>query len=138
VIDIAVIVLAIAVAIWLVLAVMSLVSREKMPKLGLREVEKRLLGGTVFLALVWIIVFGSALKAKKSDAVAASVLPSASNGSCASVRPGMNVRDAKSVAGEPDEIRSEEAVRGPGAKVWIYKGSRCAIHITNDLVELVE
>ena len=36
-----------------------------------------------------------------------------------------------------DEKRSDEETRGPGATIWIYRDSRCAVHMFDDKVEFI-
>lgn len=37
-----------------------------------------------------------------------------------------------------DEVRDDEETRGPGAKMLVYRGSRCVVHLFEERVELVE
>jgi hypothetical protein len=98
--------------------------------------RKQMLFGTAALAFGWIIAFGTPLREKKVVAEAA-IIPGAT-ASCASIRTGMTGAEVRAATGKPDEIRDEEAIRGPGSAAWIYKGSRCAVHLTDDKVEMVE
>lgn len=50
----------------------------------------------------------------------------------------MSIAEVKSRVGEPDEVRDDEETRGPGAKMLIYRGSRCTVHLFEERVELVE
>jgi hypothetical protein len=98
--------------------------------------RKAMLFGTAALAFGWIIAFGTPLREKKL-ATEAAIIPGAT-ASCASIRAGMTGAEVRAATGKPDEVRNEEAIRGPGSTAWIYKGSRCAVHLTDDKVELVE
>lgn len=57
---------------------------------------------------------------------------------CATVEPGMRAADLTSKAGKPDRILQEAETRGPGATVWVYDKSRCAVHLLLDTVEYTE
>jgi len=98
--------------------------------------RKPLLIGTAALAIGWLIAFGAPLREKKAVTEAAVIAGNAA--SCASIRIGMTGSEVRASAGQPDEIRNEEEIRGPGATAWLYKGSRCAVHLTDDKVDLVE
>lgn len=98
--------------------------------------RKQMLFGTAALAFGWIIAFGTPLREKK-PATEAAIIPG-SSASCAAIRTGMTAAEVRAATGQPDEVRDEEAIRGPGSTAWIYKGSRCAVHLTDDKVELVE
>jgi hypothetical protein len=57
---------------------------------------------------------------------------------CAVIEAGESESSVRKRLGDPDEIRSEEELRGPGADVWIYRDSRCAVHFISDRVESIE
>ena len=40
--------------------------------------------------------------------------------------------------GKPSELRDDGKTRGPGAVTWVYRDSRCAVHLIDQKVELVE
>lgn len=124
---------------WLVFASLSAFSRTRFPKKGMRRTERMLLGSTIVLAAasLALIDFGSLWKGD-TRAAAASAAASSQKGSCASLAAGMTKAEVVSRVGEPDETRSGEETRGPGASVLLYKGSRCAVHLLDDKVELVE
>jgi hypothetical protein len=50
----------------------------------------------------------------------------------------MAASDVESRLGKADEVRSDEKTRGPGAATWVYRGSRCAVHLLDEKVEMVE
>ena len=61
-----------------------------------------------------------------------------SSGSCASVEVGSSADVVRVKLGKPNEIRSDERVRGPGAVTWLYSDSRCAVHMIESKVEFVD
>ncbi|MFZ2490984.1 MAG: hypothetical protein WA208_05835, partial [Thermoanaerobaculia bacterium] len=63
---------------------------------------------------------------------------SVSRGSCATLSVGMTAAEVKSRMGEPDEARPNEETRGPGATTLIYRDSRCAVHLFDSRVDLIE
>lgn len=69
--------------------------------------------------------------------VAQASMMSTQKGSCASITEGMTTAEVKRRVGEPDEVRLDEETRGPGAKMLIYRGSRCVVHLFEERVELV-
>ena len=130
------IVAALAVAQWLVMILAGAFSRAKMPKSGMRPADKRLLASTIVFALAWAAVFATGWKAPQTSA--AAVVATRSHGSCSQVTNGMLSSVVKNKLGEPDEIRSDQETRGPGAAIWIYRDSRCAVHIFDDKVEFID
>lgn len=121
--HIAVLAAAIGTAVWLV----ALCFRARKP----------MLIGAAALAIGWLFAFGEPLRQHKPVAAQAAII-AGNAASCASIRTGMTGKEVRESAGKPDEIRNEEATRGPGSTAWIYNGSRCAVHLTDDKVELVE
>ena len=99
--------------------------------------RKPMLIGTAALAIGWLVAFGGPLREKKAAASEAAII-AGNAASCASIRAGMTGAEVRASAGKPDEVRNEEEIRGPGATAWLYKGSRCAVHLTDDKVDLVE
>jgi hypothetical protein len=127
---------------WLVFAVMSFVSSEKPPKFGMRTVERNLLVSTGAIALVWLvafdakgIVFGTTTTADASASISQD--SAGGNATCAAVQVGMAGTEVKSKLGEP-KVLNEEDTRGPGAKLWFFKKSRCAVHMLDDTVEFID
>lgn len=89
---------------------------------------------TVAFAAIW-----SAPLLPSSSPAAKRMEPKSSAGaSCATVDAGQTEQAVQARLGEASEVRSEEELRGPGAKVWIYRQSRCAVHLLDGLVESVD
>jgi hypothetical protein len=61
-----------------------------------------------------------------------------STGSCATIAEGMSAAEVKARMGEADETRNDEETRGPDASILIYRASRCAVHVLDGKVELIE
>src|SRR5205823_85442 len=70
--------------------------------------------------------------------VQASVAGSPSHGSCAVVQPKDSALSVAKKLGKPDEKLNDEAIRGPGAVTWVYRDTRCAVHIIDNDVDFVE
>jgi hypothetical protein len=83
-------------------------------------------------AWVFTIVTASDATAKTETAGAAAIR------SCATVANGDDEKTVRSHMGAPQEQRSEEELRGPGATVWIYRDSRCAVHFLDGVVESID
>lgn len=89
----------------------------------------------LIFAGAWLAIFSAN---KTAAAQAAVIAPAKSHGSCSSITEDMPAADVKTKLGDPDETRSEEETRGPGAAMWIYRDSRCAVHILDDKVEFID
>jgi hypothetical protein len=127
------IVVAAAFAQWLFFAVRVLVApgKSKTPVL--------ISSGVLFAA--WLAAFLPPLLAERSAVKApteASTIASRSHGSCASVQAGDNASSVAKKLGNPDEKLNDESVRGPGATTWVYRDTRCAVHIIDNEVDFVE
>lgn len=131
--------MAIAGAAWLLAIVASLLSRSPQPKKGFRLSEIVVIGTSCAFALSAMATF-FAVRAMESKPVAgAAAKPAqASLGTCASLRVGMRAADVRREMGEPDEIRSEEDVRGPEAQAWVYRASRCSVHVLSGKVDFID
>lgn len=127
---------------WLVFAGMSTFSRAVWPKnLGMRRQEKMLIGSSAALLVLWAIAFdgwGFLLGKSARKAVQASAVATRQTGSCATVDAGMTQADVEKRVGKPDQIRPDEEIRGPGAVTWLYRESRCAVHLLDGKVEFVD
>lgn len=119
----------------LIFALVSVLSRAKMPKQGLRSADRMLAISAGVFALLWCAAFVS-LRRQESAAAAQAAANRAV--SCSSVTPGMGASDVATRLGEPDEKRDDAETRGPAAAIWIYRGGRCAVHLLGDRVEFVE
>lgn len=126
--------------IWLVLIAISIVSRETHPKSGLRNSEKNVIAATIVLFLVWLGAFDAASLVTSKPKVEATTLSSTAGGTatCAAIQTGMKLSEVQSKLGKADEVRNDEKTRGPGAVTWIYRGERCAVHLLDEKVELIE
>lgn len=95
--------------------------------------------GVLFVA--WMGAFLPPLMADSNankPALQASVAGSASHGSCAVVQPKDSALSVAKKLGKPDEKLNDEAIRGPGAVTWVYRDTRCAVHIIDNEVDFVE
>jgi hypothetical protein len=130
---------ALAIVQWLLFVAISMAARAPMPESGIRTSERNLLISSALLGIVWIGLyrFNGTAKSGQLSAVEATALGTTS-GSCSSVRTGMTSRDVQQRMGKPDEIRSEEDARGPGASILIYRGSRCAVHTLDERVDFID
>lgn len=94
---------------------------------------------TGVFAVAWLVVFGLALPSKASAKPVAASAAGANGGlACVVAEKGMTAETVTSKAGKPDEKRSDEETRGPGAAIWIYRDARCSVHMLNDKVEFAE
>jgi hypothetical protein len=123
---------------WLGFAMVSIFSHTRFPKRGLRVSERNLLISSAVVVLAWIAQIDPSLLAAKSHATQAGLVASAAQGSCASISDGMSSEEVRKKVGTPDETRSEEETRGPGAQVLVYRSSRCAVHMLDDRVNSIE
>jgi hypothetical protein len=95
--------------------------------------------GVMFVA--WMGAFLPPVMAESNAnnaTVQASVAGSASHGSCAAVQPKDSALSVAKKLGKPDEKLNDEAIRGPGAVTWVYRDTRCAVHIIDNEVDFVE
>jgi len=121
--------LIVAAAQLFVFALLSMLSRKQ------RTDPKLLVSAIVFLAL-WLVEFRPQWRAQKAEA---SVVASSSSAvSCATIERDMTAVKVQQRLGAPDEKRSDEETRGPGATIWIYRDSRCAVHMFDDKVDFIE
>ncbi len=125
---------------WLLFSLMSAGSRSPIPKgATIRPAEKRLLISSAVLALGWLIVFGSPMMAHTSATQAAAIATSSvTHGSCSTIEPGMTADAVATKIGQPDEKKPDEEIRGTGAVTWVYRDSRCAVHIFEGKVEAID
>lgn len=107
--------------------------------LALTRKRALMLAGAAILAGAWLWT-APAAPAVPALSKAAALVPQskAARGSCAEVADGMTGDEVLKRLGEPDEVRGDEEARGPGAKILIYRGSRCAVHVFDDRVEFTE
>lgn len=125
-ISVAAVIVTIAFAQWLLFAAASLFARR----------HRNLLVSSSVMAIVWIAFAAAATT--KTKAIAASAISPVANGTCATLEQGVTADQTRAHLGKPDEVRNEEAIRGPLAEVWIYRGTRCAVHLVEGKVTFVE
>jgi hypothetical protein len=75
---------------------------------------------------------------RENAAVKASALSPQPAANCALVEAGMSADTVRAKLGKPPEVRDDGKTRGPGAVTWVYRDSRCAVHLLDEKVELVE
>ena len=91
--------------------------------------------GSAVLAGAWLFWTAPAAPALSKASVVSQRTP---KGSCASLSQGMSANEVSAKLGDPDETRSDEETRGPGATMMLYRGSRCAVHLLDGRVDLIE
>lgn len=113
--------------VWLATLFVALLSRSKAAQIAS-------VVSTLAFAAIWsrtLFLSDPASARVKADPVRAGA-------SCASVEPGQTEAALRTRLGEPSEIRDEAELRGPNASAWVYRDSRCAVHLLNGVVESVE
>jgi len=120
-------------------ALFSAFSRRRFPGRGHRPSEKMLATAAAIAAvasLAWIGMSGM-LRPVSPAAAAAAVSPTPTV-SCATIAPGMSEDDVTRRMGRPDEKRTDEETRGPGAAILVYRQARCAVYLYGGRVESVD
>jgi hypothetical protein len=104
------------------------------------RMRKALAVSTAVFAAGWLFAFNFAsMVGSKENATQASVMTTSTRtGSCASIQNDMTGNQVRNRLGQPDETRSDDVIRGPGSTVLIYRDMRCAVHLLDDRVELVD
>lgn len=106
------------------------------------RMKKVFAASTVVLVAAWGFAFDVrgmlASKPRTTTAEAAAIGSRQREGSCASIRNGMAGSEVRGKLGMPDEVRSDDKVRGPGSTVLVYKDLRCAVYLFDERVELVD
>ena len=126
--DTKVVILGVALLQWMVIAAISFFAARRVPR--------KLIVSTLLLAIAFVTTFGVR---RGSAALQAAALPAhAEVASCASVDPGMSADAVRAKIGKPQEIRDDAKTRGPGAATWVYGDSRCAVHMLDEKVELID
>ncbi len=137
-----VILLAVILLQWIIFVVMSLASRAQAPRSGMRGSERKLVVSTLVLVIGYGVVFHAESLLPRSrpkvDEASVAAGTGGGSGSCASVDVGSSDNVVRTKLGKPNEIRSDEKVRGPGAVTWLYHDARCAVHIIEGKVEFVD
>ena len=116
----------------------SAFSRGKFPKRGLRRSELLLIVSALFVAVASVASIELVPLWRPRAPVAQSAAVPASQGSCATVDVGMTESEVIRRVGAPNRRLADEETRGPGAAVLLYDRSRCAVHVFNGRVELVD
>jgi hypothetical protein len=93
---------------------------------------------SLVIAAVWTWGFLPRLTAAKPSGSLAVVETAPGAGACVEIRNGMRSAEVSHVLGEPETKTSEEDVWGPGAVRWSYTGSRCRVHLLDDVVHMVD
>lgn len=92
----------------------------------------------------WAGSFGFFSRTAGANTAKASLVPPAWNEgdrtprSCAAVRLGMSAGEVRRILGDPTQSSPEEDIWGPGAVRWSYTGSRCRVHLLDDVVHMVD
>ena len=125
---------------FLFFALISVVSWASIPKRGMRGSERILAVSAIVFLAAWLAGFDArSLIQSGKQKTEASMLPShAASGSCDLIARDMTAAQVQKKLGAPDERKSDEETRGPGSTIWIYRDSRCAVHLFDDTVEFVE
>lgn len=135
---ISIIIIGVALVQWVAFAVISGFSRGPRPKRGMRTAERNLLISTAAVVLFWGMALFLVPSSKKTSIQAAASGDNRSIGSCASIEEGVSSVAVTAKLGKADEVRPDEDTRGPSATIWVYRQSRCAIHLFDDKVEFIE
>lgn len=126
--DTKIAILGVALLQWLVIVAISFFAARRVPK--------KLIVSSALLATAFVLTFG--VRRGSTALKAAAVPPHSEVVSCASVEIGMSAEAARAKLGKPQEIRDDAKTRGPGAATWVYRDSRCAVHVLDDRVELID
>ena len=104
------------------------------------KMRKALGVSTAIFAAGWMFAFNfkSVVVAKEDATQASAVGGLAHTGSCAAIRNDMTANQVRNKLGQPDETRTDDIIRGPGSTALIYRDLRCAVHLLDDRVELVD
>ncbi|MCM2315258.1 MAG: hypothetical protein NDJ92_08915 [Thermoanaerobaculia bacterium] len=131
--------MAVAGAAWFIAVAVSIVSRKPQPKTGHRGTDTVAVLASIGFALsVAFAVRAVTAPKKPSPEEDAAIQASKQQGTCANLSLGMKAGEVRRLMGEPDELRSEEDVRGPDAEVWVYKTSRCSVHVLSGRVDFID
>jgi hypothetical protein len=126
--DAQVVILGVALLQWTIVAAISFFAGNRIPK--------KLIVSTLLFGIVFVNTFGVR---RGHAAFKAAALPSHfETASCASIDPGMSADAVRSKIGKPHDVRDDATTRGPGAATWVYRDSRCAVHMLDGKVELID
>jgi hypothetical protein len=122
--------------VWVVALLIGVISWEK--KRGrVRVTDIVVFAISIIAGAIWFFTLMPKAEATTPVSTEAATTRRAT-GTCAVIVAGDTNTKVKERLGEPDEIRSEAELRGPNSEVWIYRGSRCAIHFLGGIVESIE
>ena len=125
--------------VWLVTLAVSMISRAPQPKSGIRRSDLAAIAASFFFAMSVVFTMQApAVESAATEDEGSPVVAAASRGTCASIQLGMKAGEVERLLGEPDEMRSEEDVRGPQAQAWVYKASRCSVHMLAGRVDFID
>lgn len=130
--------MAVVCAAWFIAVASSIVSRKPQPKTGHRGADTIAVLASIGFALSVAFAMRAVTTPKKPAPGEAASQAAKQQGTCAYLSLGMKAGDVKRMMGEPDELRSEEDVRGPDAEVWVYKSSRCSVHVLSGRVDFID
>jgi hypothetical protein len=103
----------------------------------MRRAERNLLLSTMVVVLLSGVAFAVPFW-KKAPARTQSSDDREFVAGCALIGKGMTSAMVSAKLGKADEVRPDEETRGPSASIWVYRQSRCAVHLFDDKVELIE
>jgi hypothetical protein len=115
--------------IWLLSLLAAIVSRVPKKSKDLRRVDVFVL----MMTLVFVTTWSIAILHKSKPANGSAPVQS-----CVLIEVGQTERKVREILGDPNEIRPEEELRGPGSDLWIYRSSRCVVHFLGETVISVE
>ena len=118
--------------VWLTTLIVALLLPKKSS--AFRAAQMIAVVSTVAFAAIW----SRALFTDESAATSEKKESTTARASCASVESGQAEESIRTRLGEPSEVKDEAELRGPGAKAWVYRDSRCSVHLLDGVVESVD
>lgn len=122
-------------ALWLGSLALALLASAARKERGFRKSHMAALVLSLAFMVSWSLEL---LGTKQPEPAGPSHTPRTSKATCASVMAGESTDKVRDRLGEPNEERDESELRGPGAKVWIYRDLRCAVLFLEGSVESIE
>jgi hypothetical protein len=132
--------LAAVALVWLIFAALSMFSRAEFERGTLRTSDRNLVVSSLALLLAWGVAFDalSLVRSKANATQASAMAKQTTSGSCATLKTGMSAQEVTWAIGKADEVRNDEKMRGPGTETWLYRASRCSVHLLDGKVEVVD